>query len=303
MNKFWSTNAEAIAWVAASTAIFSFIFASGKFAGDGTSVFEINFLRQIGGFLTLAAIVAFRGESLRSFRSRRPFAHFLRAVFGVAGSLAVIHSSAHMPIIDATAMSLLYVVFVIILGMLIFRERIGQRQGTGMLICAAGALTIMLSRGAFRHFDPAYLQPALLAMSGAALFAREGVFIKILSQSDRPMTVLLHVNVFGLMLLAVPALLVWKPLPMAEMLGFVLLGPLGIAGQYCTIRGYRMADISIVGPVDYSWLVFAALIGFVFFGEIPTSGVAIGAALIAGGGIVLATVRPAREKQPTLEMQ
>jgi drug/metabolite transporter (DMT)-like permease len=55
--------------------------------------------------------------------------------------------------------------------------------------------------------------------------------------------------------------------------------------------------------VDYSWLVFAALIGFAFFGEVPTMGVLVGAALIAGGGIVLATVKPAPEKQPALELQ
>jgi drug/metabolite transporter (DMT)-like permease len=303
MNSYWTKNAEAIAWVATSTAIFSFIFASGKFAGDSASVFEINFLRQIGGFLTLAAIVAIRGEGLQTYRSKRPFAHFMRAIFGVCGALAVIQASADMPIVDATAMSLLYVVFVVILGMLVFRERIGLRQGSGILICGGGAAIIMVSRGAFQHFDPAYVWPALLAISGAALFAFEGILIKVLSQSDRPLAVLLHVNIFGLMLLAVPAFLVWKPLPIGEALGYMLLGPLGIAAQYCTIRGYRMADISVVGPVDYSWLVFAALIGFLFFGEVPTAGVAIGAALIAGGGIVLATVRPAPEKQPTLEMQ
>jgi drug/metabolite transporter (DMT)-like permease len=299
----WTGNAEAIVWVATSTAIFSFIFASGKFAGDSASVFEINFLRQVGGFLTLAAIVAIRREGLRDYGSRRPLAHFMRAVFGVSGALAVVQASADMPIVDATAMSLLYVVFVVLLGMLVFRERIGRRQGSGILICGGGAVTIMISRGAFQHFDPAYIQPALLAISGAALFALEGVLIKVLSQSDRPMTVLLHVNIFGLMLLAVPAFLAWKPLPLGEAFAYMLLGPLGIAAQYCTIRGYRMADISVVGPVDYSWLVFAALIGFLFFGEIPTAGVAVGAALIAGGGIVLATVRPAPEKQPTLELQ
>lgn len=110
-------------------------------------------------------------------------------------------------------------------------------------------------------------------------------------------------NVFGLLMLAVPAFFVWRTLPLPETLGYLLLGPLGIAAQYCTIRGYRMADISIVGPVDYSWLVFAALIGFAFFNEIPTAGVVVGAALIGTGGIVLATVRPAREKQPVLELQ
>jgi drug/metabolite transporter (DMT)-like permease len=299
----WTGNAEAVAWVATSTAIFSFIFASGKFAGDTASVFEINFLRQIGGFLALATIVVVRREALRTYCSRHPFAHFMRAVFGVCGALAVIQASADMPIVDATAMSLLYVVFVVILGMLVFRERIGRRQGFGIVICGGGAVIIMVSRGAFQHFDPAYVWPALLAISGAALFSLEGILIKVLSQSDRPLTVLLHVNIFGLLLLAAPAFLAWKPIPAGEALAFMLLGPLGIAAQYCTIRGYRMADISVVGPVDYSWLVFAALIGFAFFGEIPTAGVAIGAALIAGGGIVLATVRPAPEKQPTLEMQ
>jgi drug/metabolite transporter (DMT)-like permease len=303
MNRFWTGNAEAIAWVATSTAVFSFIFASGKFADGTAPVFEINFLRNIGGLITLTVVVALKREALASYASRRPMAHFLRSIFGVFGAVAVVQASASMPIVDATAMSLLYVVFVVILGMLIFHERIGRRQGTGMLVCAAGAVTIMLSRGAFRSLDASYVVPALLAISGAALFSFEGILIKLLSQSDRPMTVLLHVNIFGLLLLAVPAFVVWRPIPLSDALFYMLLGPLGIGAQYCTIRGYRMADISVVGPVDYSWLVFAAVIGFVFFGEIPTAGVMAGAVLIAAGGIVLATVRPAQEKQPVLELQ
>jgi drug/metabolite transporter (DMT)-like permease len=303
MQRRWGHNAEAIAWVATSTAIFSFIFASGKFAGDSASVFQINMLRNIGGFLTLLTIVATSRKGLVHYRSRRPFAHLMRAIFGVCGALAVIQASADMPIVDATAMSLLYVVFVVILGVVFFRERIGRRQGAGMLIAGAGAVAIMLSRGAFQHFDAAYVRPAMLAMLGAGLFAFEGVLIKVLSQSDRPMVVLLHVSVFGLFILTPMAIMYWKPLPLADLLFYLMLGPLGVAGQYCTIRGYRMADISIVGPVDYSWLVFAAAIGFVFFDEIPTFGVAFGAAMIAAGGIVLATVKPAREKQPVLELQ
>jgi drug/metabolite transporter (DMT)-like permease len=227
----------------------------------------------------------------------------MRAIFGVFGAVAVIQASKDMPIVDATAMSLLYVVFVVILGMVFFHERIGARQGLGMLVCGAGALSIMFSRGAFQHFDLGYIRPALLAMLGAALFAFEGILIKLLSQSDRPMVVLVYVNVFGLMMLSIPAFIFWKPLPLADMLCYMLLGPLGIAGQYCTIRGYSMAKISIVGPVDYAWLVFAALIGFLFFNEIPTSGVLIGAALIAAGGIVLATVKPGPEKQAMPELQ
>ena len=56
--------------------------------------------------------------------------------------------------------------------------------------------------------------------------------------------------------------------------------------------------MSFVGPVDYAWLVFAALIGFLFFNEIPTTGVIAGAAIIAIGGIVLAIIKPVPENMP-----
>jgi drug/metabolite transporter (DMT)-like permease len=287
----WTTNAEAIGWVLLSTGIFSLIFASGKFAGETASVVQINFLRMIGGFMALAVIVVWQGAGLRPY------------LLGVTGAVFAVQSQADMPIVDATALSLLYVVFVLILGMVFFRERIGRRQWWGILFCCAGAIVIIGSRGAFRQFDASYALPASLAVGAALLFAFEGTLIKHLSGHDRPMVLLLHVSVFGIVLLALPAWMSWKPLPLADMLIYLALGPFGVFGQYCTIRGYSMADISIVGPVDYSWLLFASLIGFFFFNEVPTWGVAGGAALIAAGGIVLATVRPAREKQPTLEFQ
>jgi drug/metabolite transporter (DMT)-like permease len=302
VQKKWATNAEAIVWVLLSTGIFSLIFASGKFAGDTASVVQINFLRMIGGFIALMAIVTFSGVRLTSYRSSRWMAHLMRAVLGVGGAVLAVKAQTDMPTVDATAMGLLYVVFVLILGMAVFHERIGRKQWSGILLCCVGAVGIMVSRGAFQHFDPAYVLPASLAIAGAALFAVEGLLIKHLAVHDRPMVLLVHVNVFGMLMLAIPAWIWWQPLPPRDTLLYIALGPVGVFAQYCTIRGYGMADISIVGPVDYSWLIFAALIGW-YFGEIPTWGVAAGAALIAMGGIVLATVRPAREKQPVLELQ
>lgn len=298
----WTTNAQAILWVLLSTGIFSLIFASGKFAAGSAGVVQINFLRYIGGFICLAIIVAASGQGLGGYRSRRPVAHFLRAMLGSAGSVAAVYAQTDMPTVDATAMGLLYVVFVLILGMAVFHERIGRKQWTGILLCCIGAAGIMMSRGAFQNFDTAYLLPAGGAVLGAALFAVEGLLIKHLSVHDRPMVLLVHVSIFGILLLAVPAFLSWQSLPIRDLLLYAALGPIGVFAQYCTIRGYGMADISIVGPVDYSWLIFAALIGW-YFGEIPTWGVVAGAALIAVGGIVLATVKPAREKQPVLELQ
>lgn len=286
------SNLTAVLWVLAGTALFSLIFASGKFAGDNASTFQILFLRYIGGLTTLLSVIGLRGERLTAYRSRKPSAHFMRAAFGASGGLALIYASAEMPIVDATAIGLLYVVFVIPLGMLVFKERINRQHLAGIALCCAGATLMMISRGAFTKFTPAYAWPAAIAILGAALLAVEGLMIKLLSHADRALAVLLYVNGFGVLLMAVPAVTTWKVLSITGALPFLLLGPIAVTAQYCIVQGYRLASLSIVGPVDYTWLVFAGLIGFLFFGEVPTWGAVTGSIVIAAGGIVLAIVKP-----------
>jgi drug/metabolite transporter (DMT)-like permease len=286
------TNTKAIIWVTIGTALFSLIFASGKFADGSASALQILFLRYIGGLSTLMLIVMVRRERLSAYRSPQPLSHLLRALFGASGGGALIYASANMPIVDATALGLLYVVFVIPLGVLVLKERLDRQHLGAVAICCAGAAIVMASRGAFNDFHPAYVFPAGIAVFGAALLAVEGLMIKMLLNSDRAMTVLLYVNAFGILLMAGPAAMQWVPLSLESAMAFVLLGPIAVTAQYCIVQGYRLASLSIVGPVDYTWLIFAGMIGFLFFGEKPTFGVAAGSVIIAIGGIMLAIIKP-----------
>ncbi len=285
-------NAEAIIWVVLGTAIFSIFYASGKFAGDLASPLQIVFLRYVGGFVTLGCIVAFSGKSYTAYISNQPVSHLFRAVFGCYGGVAIVYASANMPVIDATAISLLYVVFIIPLGVIFLRERIQKSQWAAIVLSGIGATIVMMSRGAFQAFDTAYLWPAFIALSSAMLLAMEGILIRTLSQSEKAMTVLLYVNFFGIFLILPPAILTWRSTELATNLQILLLGPIAITAQYFVVRGYRIADVSVVSPVDYTWLIFAAIIGFFFFNEIPTVGVVLGALLITIGGVWLAALKP-----------
>ena len=90
-------NAEAIVWVVLGTAIFSIFYASGKFAGDLASPLQIVFLRYFGGFVTLACIVAFSGKGFAVYISNQPFSHFIRAIFGCYGGVAIVYASGRCP--------------------------------------------------------------------------------------------------------------------------------------------------------------------------------------------------------------
>ena len=104
---------------------------------------------------------------------------------------------------------------------------------------------------------------------------------------------IIHVCFFGLCLMLVPAWLNWQPVSLSAMLLCVGLGPIALLAQDCTIRGYRAAPLSVVGQIDYSWLIFASLLGFVVFGERLGMTTLIGCASIIGGGVMLARAHKA----------
>lgn len=157
---------------------------------------------------------------------------------------------------------------------------------------------MVAARGAFTDMDPAYLLPGAIALAGALLIAVESYLIKLLAVSERPMSVLLHVNAFGVIVMAVPGLLLWSGDAPGNGLIFVMLGPLAISAQYCILRGFALADLSVVGPIDYTWLIFAMLIGLVFFGEGLTAGTVAGGAAILAGGYVLSLSEARRSASP-----
>jgi len=283
---------HAILWVLASTAIWTLIFAAAKFAdafaissgGSAMGVFQITLLRYLGALAGLAVLVALRG-GLRAHRSRQLLTHLLRAFCGTGAAVAITWASARMPIADATAFAMLYGVALVLLGVVFLGERLGRAHGLAVGVSVAGAAAVLLAQGAFRGALP--VGPALVALASAGLMAVEGLLIRVLGRAEPAPTVMLHVGVFGLLLMLVPAWLTWQPVGWGAMLACLALGPAGLLGQYATIRGYREALLSVVGPVDYSWLVFAMLLGWLVFAEPPALATLAGSALILAGGVML----------------
>lgn len=279
---------SAILWVLLSTALWTLIFAAAKFADGSMGTFQITLLRYAGALVVLLVLMHPHG-GLRAHRSSRTPAHFFRAVCGSGAAVAVTWSAANMPIVDATALSMTYGVALALLGVVILGERPGRFVIFGSVLSLGGAATVMFGKGAFEGALP--MGPALAALAGAVLMALEGLLIRVLALTEKPLTMIWHVCAFGFCLMVIPAWLEWQVVSIPEMLLCVALGPVALFAQYCTIRGYRAAPLSVVGPVDYAWLIFASLLGFVAFGESVNLMTAIGCALIICGGLILTRAR------------
>jgi len=114
----------------------------------------------------------------------------------------------------------------------------------------------------------------------------EGLLIRVLSQKESAHSVLLHVNAMGAAIFAVPGMLLLGSSDTVSILTICLPGPIAILGQYCFIFGYRGADLAIVVPAGYSWIVFAASIGILLGEPFPAS-MLLATFLIVANGFLL----------------
>lgn len=283
----------AVLWVLLSTGLFSVVFAAAKVSARFSEVplgtFQILFLRYGFAFVALLAVAALTG-GIRRYRSPRPLRHLARAAFGCGAAAAVTWASARMPIADATALSMLYGVLAVLMGVALLGERLRPGQLAAVLLSVTGAAVVMRGQGAFGGGLPVW--PVGVAVLGAGLMAAEGVLIRLLSLAEPALTLMLYTSCFGALLMAGPALATWQGPGVAGLMFCAGLGAVSVLAQYCTIRGYRLAPLSVVGPVDYSWLIFAGLLGALVFGEALTRSLWIGGALICAGGVLLIWVRP-----------
>jgi drug/metabolite transporter (DMT)-like permease len=281
---------HAVLWVLLSTLIWTVIFAAGKLTSGALGVFQLTLLRYLGA-LPVIALLVLRHGGLRQHRSQRPLSHLARAVCGCGAAVAITWASTRMPLIDATAIGILSGVIATLLGAVVLRETMRGNQIAAVALSLLGVGIVVIGKGAFQ--TGLVILPALIALSSALLMATEGLLISTLGRQETARTVMLYVTCFGVCLMLVPATLQWQQVT-AKDLGFALaLGPLSVLGQYCTIRGYRMAPLSVVAPLDYTWLIFAALLGLVAFNEHPSASTWAGCAAIALGGWMLTRTRAA----------
>jgi len=257
------------------------------------------FLRYVGGLVTVLVVICLLRKPISTYWSPHPWGHFARAFFGAFGGIAAVQAAATMPIAEATVIGLLDRIFVVLLAIAILGEFVGARHWVAVALCACGAFTVLAGRSTFSHLDTTYLVPAGIAFIGALLTAAESISIKMLSVKDVTLSIMLHVSVFGSLLLAIPAVVTWQSHDLALNGAFLLLGPFAIIGQLCIINGFRLADMSVVGPIGYTRVAFAAFLGIAFFGEVPNLSTVLGTVLIVGGGVWLSQLqRPRQDRAP-----
>jgi len=272
-----SGNARGSVWLLAA-GLFATVMITGiKFVGQRLPVLEILFFRQMFVFILLTPILA--REFPNTFLSNRWKLHILRCLVSIIAMTTGFTAVVHLPLAEATAISFSRALFATLLAIIVLKEVVGVRRWGATVVGFLGVVIIV------RPSPEGVNEFALLAILSAALVACNLIMTKRLSETESPTTIMAYHAGVLTVAYAIPTCWLWVEPTWLEMGFIVAIAMLMSIVQYCMINGYKQAEASAAQPLEYVRLIYAAAIGFLVFGEIPTIWTWSGAALIIASSL------------------
>lgn len=279
-----STTGQAVAWALASSLTFQALTALMKALGASLPSLEIAFVRGAAALV----LVAVTWRALADIRTLPdPKIHLLRSVLGTVALLCSVYAiSTKLPLALVSIILYSRILMMIPLARLTLGERVGPGLWAATL---AGFAGVVLAVSSALTLPDQIL--GVVAMAAAAVTsAGSQLAVRRLTMSN-PSTVIVAVYALvSTVLLAVPAALVWVPPAPTEAVGLLGIGLLGMAALYCTAQAYRFAPATIVAPLSFIEIPFAAILDYSLWGKPPTWQTAVGAAMIVTATYAVAAI-------------
>jgi drug/metabolite transporter (DMT)-like permease len=284
----WPHNIRGAVWVLLAALSFTVMAAVIKTLGSRLDSFEIAFFRCVFALAVTFPFLLREGEA--AFRTQRLGLHLSRAAVGMLAMFCGYYGITKLPLADATVIGFTRALFMIPLAVFFLGERVQAARWTATVTGFLGVL-VMLHPG-----GQGPVLAALVALLGAAFTAAGIVQVKKLAETEHPATILVFYNFFTTLISLPTVIPVWVTPRFSELVLLGLVASLAGMGQFCTIRGYAIAEASAVVPFGYARLIFAPVMGLLFWGEIPDAWSAAGAGIIIASTLFIA-LREARKRR------
>ena len=250
----------------------------GKWLVTTYSVGQLMLIRSIAALLVIAPFVLREGISWRL--PEQPGLHALRIALSTFETAFFYWAVVYLPLADVMTFYLAGPIYVAALAVFLLGERLDRRRVAVIAIGFVGVLIVLRPSGATMTW------PALIALAGSIFFALLMITTRKLRETrDTTLVVgqILGALLFGL----VTAPFTWVQPTVVDFGLLSLLGIVAMIAHMCVNRSLKLAPASIVTPYQYTLIVWAALFGYLVFGDVMQVWTLVGAAVICGAGLAL----------------
>ena len=253
-----------------------------RLAGDIPSMqkaFFRNFVAMIFAFL----IMLKNHEPFHPPEKRHWLLLLARAAFGTVGLICNFYAVDHLNLSDASMLNKMSPFFAIIVSYFLLREKLTLWQGIGVIAAFLGSLLIIKPNPANMALGPSLI--GLLGGFGAGVAY---TFVRLMSKKGIHSSLIVFVfSTFSCLVCLPYFIAVHAPMRLLQLGCLLMAGVFGCSGQFAITSAYRFAPAKEISVYDYTQVIFAALLGWAFFGQLPDLWSLLGYVVICGAGVFM----------------
>lgn len=266
-------------WIGVSGTAFTGMLAIARHLSAELPIFVIVLFRVLFGLVFLSPFILRNG--IRAMRTNKYGLYLVRGASAFLGLSCYFFAASLIPLADVTAISFTRPIFGTIAAVIFLGEIAHGRRWSAIFVGFVGAMIII--RPGFQEVNP-----GVLFMLGSVLAQTVNtIVIKRLSQTEPPDAIAIYQGIVFAPMALFAASFVWQMPTAQDLIWLVGIGFLGSITQRSMPRAFAAADATVVISLDFLRLPIAALIGFVFFSEIPVVWVWVGATVIIGSTVYI----------------
>jgi drug/metabolite transporter (DMT)-like permease len=270
-------------------AVFLFIVMAAliKAATEDVPPGQAVFFRSLFAIPVIAAWIWQRGELREGLIPKNLKGHVWRGLIGTSAMALTFGGLQYLPLPEVTAIGYATPIFTVIMAAFLLGERIRLIRISAVTLGLIGVIIVMWPRLTVSDLTNTATVGAIMVLMAALLRALVQIHVRQLVKTEHTAAIVFWFSVTAstLSLLSLPFGWVW-PDPFALGL-LVSAGLLGGVAQIMVTSSYRFGAASMLAPFDYASMIFAVLIGWLVFSELPTLVMLVGSALVIAGGALI----------------
>jgi drug/metabolite transporter (DMT)-like permease len=281
---------KAIGFKLISALLFAVLSALVRKLGDVTPVGQLVFFRSACAIPPVLLIYALRGELASAVYTGRPFGQLGRGALSVGGMFTNFAALARLQLADATAIAFASPLITVALAAVVLKEVVRFYRWSAVVVGFAGVIVMLIPHFDIRHYTAAGAASAATVGSILALvsaFCNAGTVIQTrrLTQSETTSSIVFYFSLVTALAGAVTLPFAWHTPSGSELAMMIAMGVFGGIGHIFLTESYRYATASVVAPFDYTSMLWALLLGYWLFGELPSALVYVGGTIVACAGL------------------
>ena len=245
---------------------------------DSFAVIQILWIRFII-FAGVGVFIALKKHGRQGFCTKRPVAQILRALILVTTNFMAVFTLSLMAMADVHSILAISPIIVMAVSVPLLGEFLGSRRWLAVGVGFLGVLVIL--RPGVGVFEPV----SLIALSVAVLFSSYTVLTKIISRDDTNETTLFYTGIVGFICLTAIGPFFWLAPSAEDWAWLIIAGIGGTLAHVFIITALHFAPASTLQPFNYIMLVWATVLGFFVFNDLPDTWTLAGGSLIVLSGL------------------